>query len=58
MMGSFSDSSVEELRGVHFYNKNKVIRITIPTAPGEPPSPEPPKSVMRDTCVTNIRDAT
>lgn len=40
-MNSFPDSSVEELRGIHFYSKNKVIRITIPTAPGKPRTPDP-----------------
>lgn len=40
MMSGFPDSSVEELRGIHFYSKNKVIRITIPTAPGEPRTSE------------------
>ena len=40
MISTFPDSSVEEPRGVHFYSKNKVIRIAIPTAPVEPRTPE------------------
>ena len=55
MISTFPDSSVEELRGVHFYSKNKVISDKNRNSHSSGRAPNPRNPWIRDTYVT-IRD--